>query len=398
MLNDKKIIHIFALAAQGVGISGSDRIFIEFARRWVKIRPVTIYVDREGQQMCERQNLAGSIKYQVSSIKGKRFGFLFNYIARIIEGIRLGVTIRLENTSTTIIYSASEFWMDSLPCVILKLRFNKVRWAAAWYQTAPNPLKGFAEGKREGKYRFSAFLYWFAQLPIKPLVANFADYVLVNNEDEKKQFPALTKKKRTVVVIGAVDLKETAVYKRRFAKLPKIYDAVFQGRFHPQKGVVEMIAIWRKVVDKKPDAKLVMIGDGPLMQEVRLKIKDLRLKNNVILLGYVFDGDKKYRSFAQSKLVVHPAFYDSGGMAAAEAMAFGLPCVGFNLVSYQSYYPYGMIKVKIGDLKSFAKEVLELLTDVKQREKIGKQALTMLEANWSWDTRANQIFENITAR
>jgi glycosyltransferase involved in cell wall biosynthesis len=396
MVNDKKIIYIFALAAQGSGISGSDRIFIEFAKRWAKKSSVKIYVDSEGREMCKRQNLQDrNIKYTIANIP--QLGFFLNYIQRIIAGIRLGLTLRLENSSNTIIYSASEFWMDSLPCFILKLRFSKVRWAASWYMTAPNPLVGFREGNRENKYRVSAFFYWLVQLPIKPIIARFADFVLINNEDERKQFPRHNRLGKAIVVIGAVNLTETEKYKKKFLKLPQVYDAVFQGRFHPQKGVVELIDIWKKVTVQKPNAKLVMIGDGPLMSEVKKKVKNLNLEKNIELLGYVFDGNKKYRTFAQSKVVVHPAFYDSGGMAAAEAMAFGLPCVGFNLLSYQSYYPYGMIKVKIGDLNAFAREILRLLNDKNVREKKGEEALEMIKKSWSWDVRAKEVLEKITA-
>ena len=34
-------------------------------------------------------------------------------------------------------------------------------------------------------------------------------------------------------------------------------------------------------------------------------------------------------------------------LVAQEAMAFVIPCVGFNLKAYESYYPKGMIKVPI---------------------------------------------------
>ncbi|MDP1710238.1 MAG: glycosyltransferase family 4 protein, partial [bacterium] len=201
--------------------------------------------------------------------------------------------------------------------------------------------------------------------------------------------------KKLVVVLGAVDTELISKYIKKFSKLPKIYDAVFQGRFHPQKGVVELIKIWRLVVDKIPKAKLVMIGDGPLMRDVKLKIENLKLENNVRLMGYVFDGDEKYKLFAQSKIVVHPALYDSGGMASAEAMAFGLPCVGFDLESYQSYYPQGMVKVKTGDLDEFANKINKFLDDKKYREKIGKEACDMIGLSWSWDKRAKEILEYV---
>lgn len=394
--------YFFSLAVSGAGISGSDRIFIELSRNWSEKYPIEIYTNSEGKRLCKIQNLKGKF-LKVAAISNEPFEslFLLNYLYKIISGILLGFKLKLttnDQQPTTFLYSSSDFWMDSLPCFILKLRYPQVRWIATWYQTAPNPFRGFAEGERGSKYRLSAFEYWFSQLPIKPLIATFADKVVVNNEDEKKRFPKHTSRGDTIVLIGAVPLSDIKKFLSTSYQLPatKKYDAVFQGRFHPQKGVVELIDIWKKVVEKKPNAKLAMIGDGPLMEDVRGKIRDLGLEKNVKLFGYVFDGNEKFRIFASSKIVVHPAFYDSGGMASAEAMAFGLPCVGFNLKSYVSYYPKGMVKVKIGDLDSFANEIVRLLEDNKYRQTVADEALTMIKSNWSWDKRAKEVLEKIS--
>jgi len=397
----KRIInfYFFALAVSGNGISGGDRIFIEFARRWSKKYHLKVFTSFEGARLCKKQDLKGGY-FKILSLGNKVFEsiFLLNYLYKIFAGIKLGFTLKLENTPENFVYSASEFWMDSLPALIIKLRYPRVIWVAAWYQTAPNPFKGYAEGNREKKYKFSALLYWLSQLPVKPLIANFASYVLVNNDNEKKQFHNLDIKKRVIIVLGAVDLEKIGKWQKDHGNFSKTYDAVFQGRFHPQKGVVELIDVWRKVVDKKSNAKLAMIGDGPLMEKVKSQIAKYNLQKNIELFGYVFDGDKKYRIFAQSKIVVHPAFYDSGGMASAEAMAFGLPCVGFNLKSYISYYPKGMIKVKIGNLRAFANVVLDLLADYKYRSRIGIEAFEMIKKNWSWDKRASGILDKLLSK
>ncbi|MCL5019634.1 MAG: glycosyltransferase [Patescibacteria group bacterium] len=387
-------LHIFALAAYGQGISGGDRIFIEFARRWAKIIPIYIYVWEEGLRMCERQGLEGPLlHYRVSNLwPWRNFGFVFNYLARIFEGIKIGLFQRVENPQNTILYSASEFWMDSFPATLLKLRYPTLKWVAAWYQTAPSPIQGFTEGKRERVYRKGAILYWLVQQPVKQVISKFADFIFVNNQKEQEQFPKHYKKNKTVVVTGAVDLDRIYCWRKRNKNIPKRYDAVFQGRFHPQKGVLELIDIWKKVVRKKPGAKLAMIGDGPLMKEVKEKIKKEGLENNIKLYGWMFDGPDKYKLFASSKLVVHPAFYDSGGMASAEAMAFGLPCVGFDLPAYKSYYPKGMLRVKIGDLNEFEDAINELLTNGKLYKLISNEAMQMIKDNWSWDRRAKDVF------
>jgi hypothetical protein len=186
-----KII-IIAFAKAGEGISGSDRIFIELARNWFKRCFVEIFTSSEGVKLCKTQDLSDR-SLEINSINNARFEevFLINYLHKILKGLQLGLFLKLpatDNLPSTFIYSASEFWMDCIPSLLLKLRFPKIKWVATWYQTAPNPIKGFAEYGRENPYRMSAFIYWFMQLPVKPFIKKYADFVIVNNEDERKQF------------------------------------------------------------------------------------------------------------------------------------------------------------------------------------------------------------------
>lgn len=391
-MKGKISFHIIALAALGEGLSGGDRIFIEFARHWSKKVPVNLYLWEEGLSMCKREKLSGNnLRIHLVKVgKVSKLGFIFTYLYRIFLGLKLGLFLKIE--SRDYIYSASEFWMDSLPAFILKIRCPQVKWVAAWYQTAPNPLKGFTEGKRENLYRFNAFLYWFMQQPIKPLIDRFADFVLVNNELEKKQFSLLLRQDKVMMVKGAVNTEIISQYlKSHIPPKNKKYLAVFQGRFHSQKGVVELMEIWKLVTQKIPDAKLAMIGNGPLMDDVKTRIEKLRLTGKVELFGYLHDGSKKYSIFNDSMMVVHPAFYDSGGMAAAEAMAFGMPCVGFNLKSYRYYYQKGMVKVPIGDIKAFSEAILDLANNQVKYRQIGRSAKQMIEEDWSWDDRAGKL-------
>lgn len=390
-------IHIIALGALGGGLSGGDRIFIEFARRWSEKLPVHIYVWEEGLLMCQRERLAGKYLniHLVRVGKLSKLGFIFIYFYRIFLGLKLGLTLKLKNGD--FVYSASEFWMDSLPAFILKLRNKKrIEWLSAWLQTAPNPIRGFSESKRKRHYRFYAFLYWIIQKSVKPLIANFANFILINNDEEKKQFPLMEKENKLIVVLSAVNLEAISKYlKTHKSPKTKKYLAVFQGRFHFQKGVVELIDIWWLVTQNIPSAKLAMIGNGPLMKKVESKIKELHLENNVEVFGFLHDGDKKFSIFQRSKIVVHPSFYDSGGISPREAMAFGLPCVGFNLKSYASYYQKGMLKVPIGDLNAFSEKIIDLNSNRLLYNSVSKDAGLTISSDFSWEKRAREVLEAI---
>ena len=193
-------------------------------------------------------------------------------------------------------------------------------------------------------------------------------------------------KNKIIVIEGGIDLKLSSKVKYRKPK----FDAVFIGRFHQQKGVLELIDIWKIVTEKKKNVKLAMIGSGALENEVKEKIKKANLEKNIILFGFK-DGIEKIKIFKNSKIVLHPALYDSGGMAACEAMACKLPGVSYNLEALKTYYPKGMLKTKIGDKKEFAKNILLLLENKKLYNKLKKQAYS-LAREWDWDKRAEEIY------
>jgi len=394
-----KNIKIFAMAINWPGFSGGDRVFIELARRWSKKINIDIYTWKAGFRVFEEQKLRQHDKLKFIEWKKSELVnnvFVLNYFSRILYSILNSLTLEIENPKDTLLFSASEFWMDSFPAFILKVRYPETKWVAAWYQTAPNPFIGFSESKKIKRHRLRAFVYWLVQQPAKLLIKGKADYIFVNNEEEKKVFPKQNKEEKVIVVLGAVRLDDIENWILKIGKLPKVYDAVFQGRFHPQKGVVELVDIWKKVVEKKPDAKLAMIGDGPLRKNVEYRIKNLGLEKNIKLFGYVFDGPQKYRIFSQSKIVVHPAFYDSGGMATAEAMAFGIPAIGFNLKAYKSYYPKGMEKVEKGNLDAFAKKIIDLLSDEDKRKILGVEGYEFIKNNYTWDKRSEETLERIS--
>ncbi len=381
----------WAAGAQGQGISGGDRIFIELARRWSGKHKVKIIVCEDGYKICEKQGITkGQIRFKVIKLGiWNKMGFLISYFFRILLGIHQSLLFRANIAEKTFIYSASEFWMDCIPCFILKLRYPSLKWIASWYQTAPNPIIGYSEITGVPRYRIRAFVYWLMQLFSKPIISRFADYIFVNNEDEKKIFNKKNEAGRVFVMLGAIDTVGIRTWIKSH-KISQKYDAVFQGRFHAQKGVLELVKIWKMVVKIKPTVQLAMIGDGPLFEEVKREINRLRINKNIKLFGFIFDNNEKYKIFCQSRIVVHPSFYDSGGISSIEAMAFGLPCVGFQLSSYNSYFPQGMIKARKGDLKDFAGKIIRFLEDRNYRLLMSKEGNKYLAGGWSWEERADQ--------
>jgi glycosyltransferase involved in cell wall biosynthesis len=377
---------IIANAAFGRGLSGGDRIFIECARRWVKAgHNVYVYVCEEGYEMCSRNGLE-NVQYVIwPAAIFKNFGFTVFYLARTLKGVVETLKLRIPKaTEGTVIYSASDFWPDSIPAWILKMRFRRVKWVASFYLLAPSPFS--KESPYRGVRRLRGLFYYLSQMPAYAIIRRYSDMVWVTSEPDRWKFGSRLSPEKVVAVRGGVDVKTPASIPE-LAK--KRFDAVFIGRFHPQKGVLELVDIWKFVVQKKQDAKLAIIGVGPLERELREKIRRYGLEDYVTFFGFK-DGAEKLGIFKDSRVVVHPAIYDSGGMAACEAMACGLPGVSFDLPALRTYYPKGMLKTPCYDLKAFAENILRLLNDKNLYRKTSKEALDWAQ-EWDWDKRAEEM-------
>ena len=93
--------------------------------------------------------------------------------------------------------------------------------------------------------------------------------------------------------------------------------------------------------------------------------------------------------------MVHPATYDSGGMAAAEELAWGLPGVSFDLEALMTYYPKGMLKTACFDKDIFARNIISLLTNKNLYRKTAKDAHDLILESWDWNKQVENISQSI---
>jgi glycosyltransferase involved in cell wall biosynthesis len=383
-------------------LGGGERIIIECLKRW----PFAIYVltSEQGRDMYERYLHERLVKYSIVdryarlALLASR-SFLLSFILvviRTMKGCLMSLRLSPDTTqeSRSIIYSSSIFLADILPGLILSRRLKGSRWVVGFYLFAPRLFEGFNPvSKRTKLFTLRDLVYFVNELPVLWLVRTFADMILVTNDLDRVRFErAGVAGDRVMTVHGGVDLELT---KSVPSPSEKIFDAVYVGRFHPQKGVLELVDIWQQVCAIRGQSKLVMIGNGPLEEAVRRKIRAFGLQNNIKLTGFM-DGIEKTRIFKASKIVLHPAVYDSGGMAACEAMACGLPGISFDLPALRTYYPKGMLKVACFDLKAFASEILNLLDDPVTYKKLSLEA-SAYAATWDWDLKATELLERISS-
>ena len=96
------------------------------------------------------------------------------------------------------------------------------------------------------------------------------------------------------------------------------------GRFMPEKNHGFLIVIFAEVHKRIPDAKLLLMGTGPLEDQVRRKVNELRLTDNVRFLGVRSDVNRILQAV---DVFVLPSVYEGLGIAAVEAQNAGARCV-----------------------------------------------------------------------
>lgn len=381
------IIYVVANMADRY-LSGGDVIAIECIKRWAKAgHKVTVFVSKSGlivYNRCLQENVNFVVTSQLTFERNSLRNILLFEFSALAYGLM--ATLRLFRANNLMIYSASNLWPDSLPAWLMKLRNRGSKWIAPFYLFAPRAFS--KESPYRGKKSLRGLLYFLSELPLFTIIRKYADMVWVTNESDR--YRLIDGKRLTpdnvICIPWGVDTRTPLLIPET---KDKKFDAVFIGRLHPQKGVLELISIWRYVCQHKKDAKLAIIGDGELEREIRDKIRRCNLESNITLLGYR-DGMEKFKIFKESRIVVHPAIYETGAIAPAEAMACGLPGISFDLPAFRTYYPKGIIKIPKFDLEKFAKSVIELLTDEKLYNNLRKEAIELTK-EMDWDKKAEEL-------
>ena len=101
------------------------------------------------------------------------------------------------------------------------------------------------------------------------------------------------------------------------------------GRFVEQKNHRFLIDVFDALYKENNNYKLILIGQGPLMDEMKAKTKAFNIENAVFFLGQKEDAHKYYNAF---DIFLFPSLYEGLGMVAVEAQYNGLPCVASNEV------------------------------------------------------------------
>lgn len=127
------------------------------------------------------------------------------------------------------------------------------------------------------------------------------------------------------------------------------------ANFFEEKNHAFLLDVFAELLNRNEKSKLLLIGDGYLMEEMKEKVNRLGITEQVIFLGKTRDVDRYYQAM---DIFVLPSHREGLPVVLVEAQAAGLPCIVSDRVSRESNLSGEVRFVPIDDYKVWA-DILE---------------------------------------
>lgn len=196
------------------------------------------------------------------------------------------------------------------------------------------------------------------------LLHRYADVIITSTPPITADFLELQRRlglePRQPVTIGyGLDLQKLAFQ----PDAPKRFDAVLLGRVHEHKGVFDAPALWQAVRAKRPEARLLVIGEGAHRAELQRRFAAAGMgpeTGAVTFTGGIPDPEKD-ALLPQCRVGLSLSREEGWGLSVTEYLAFGLPVVAMRLPVFDQVFPGQLDLVDQGDATAAAERVLQWL-------------------------------------
>ena len=168
-------------------------------------------------------------------------------------------------------------------------------------------------------------------------------------------------------------------------RLPSRY-VVYYGRIGEEKGIRQMMKIW----DELPDIPLVVMGDGPLIDEF---LAWKKTRSNVIYLGYT-EHEECLRIVSRAEFIVFPPiWYEGCSLVQLEAKSLGKAILAFDIGFSSESIEEGKTgyKIAIGDLNGFAEKISGLWKDPELCREMGRNSRLDYETRFEPEDNIRQL-------
>jgi len=218
-----------------------------------------------------------------------------------------------------------------------------------------------------------------------------ANLIMAPSKDIFEKDSKLLKSKEKVIAPNCIDTvcyaydEEVRALERKTLQIAEDEIAIGHvGRFAEVKNHRFLVDVFARVCNKVK-AKLVLIGEGPLLEEIKGQVNEYGLGEKVIFLGRRDDVNRLLNAL---DVFVFPSFSEGLGIAVIEAQCNGLPCVISDTISDDAVVTDLVIKRSIKEsAEKWGQDICEIGA-IENRE---RYAQLVREAGYGIDAIAKQV-------
>ena len=143
----------------------------------------------------------------------------------------------------------------------------------------------------------------------------------------------------------------------------------YVGLLYEGKGVKYLIKAFCKALNKEPDLRLIIIGDGPEKQNLLDQALKLDIQDKISFMGYKENPIKYIKGF---DLMVVPSLEEPFGIVILEAFYVGTPVIGSRVGGITEILRYDELLFNPEDTNDLELRLSEILKDEKTYRNVSK--------------------------
>ena len=162
------------------------------------------------------------------------------------------------------------------------------------------------------------------------------------------------------------------------------------GRLIEQKNHSALLRVFKQVTQSVENVHLLLVGDGPLREDIEQQINSLGLSPSVTLLGIRSDVPTLMQA---SDLLIFPSLHEGFGLVATEANAAGIPVVGSSIPGLTEAVEDGVTGFlhDLADEDAMAVSVTKLLGDPELAAKMGRAGRERVQREFTTSISARRL-------
>lgn len=203
-----------------------------------------------------------------------------------------------------------------------------------------------------------------------------ADHIIAKSEMIRDSYleRGIGREDQYVIIPHSIDVSEFS--DQTPAKITKGSEnlILFVGRVVPGKGIFDLISA---IADLDVEARLLIAGDGPEVDDIREEI-DRKSLDNVLLLGYRNDVPEL---LAGTDVLVLPSYREGTPRVVTEAQAAGVPVIATDIAGIPDQIAHGEngLLIEPGDVEALTEHIDYLLRNPSARREMSEEATNRAE-------------------